>query len=71
MTAGSAVATNPVYQQFMYSLDVHSSQTQQGEKARVANYIRENDNIKVKVKHVSNAIIVLKDALLYIKMLLM
>lgn len=58
MTAGSAVATNPVYQQFMHSLDLHSSQTQQAEKAKVANYIRETDDIRVKVKYISNAIIV-------------
>lgn len=57
-TAGAAVANNPVYQQFMYSLNLHSSQTQQAEKAKVANYIRETDDIRVKVKYISNAIIV-------------
>jgi hypothetical protein len=57
MTAGSAVATNPTYQQFMYSLDVHSNQTQRGERARVANYLRETDDIRVKVRFISNAII--------------
>jgi hypothetical protein len=58
-TAGAAVVNNPLYQQFMNSLDLHSNQTQQAEKAKVANYIRETDDIRVKVKHVSNAIIVL------------